>query len=59
MCSAFNNWIKNIYDFLTFYGLGRNPLFDIEDKYTDPVFLISQEQRKPLYHNDYEGMNRV
>ena len=60
MCSTFNNWITNIYNFLTFYGFGRNPLFDIEDKYTDPpVYLMSKEEQNRTYFHDYEGMNRV
>jgi len=43
-CCWYNNWFSNIYNFLTFYGFGRSPLFDIEDKYTDPAPLLSKSE---------------
>ena len=29
--------LRYVYQWLSFTGFGRNPLLDIEDKYTDPV----------------------
>ena len=36
MFSIFYEWMAYIYGFLAFFGFGKSPLFEIDDKYTDP-----------------------
>jgi hypothetical protein len=37
MFSLLSPSLRYVYQWLSFTGFGRNPLLDIEDKYTDPV----------------------
>jgi len=37
MFSLLKPSLRYVYQWLSFTGFGRNPLLDIEDKYTDPT----------------------
>ena len=37
MFSLLRPSLRYVYQWLSFTGFGRNPLFDIEDKYTEPT----------------------
>ncbi len=37
MFSLLTPSLRYVYQWLSFTGFGRNPLLDIEDKYTDPT----------------------
>ena len=39
MFSLLSPSLRYVYQWLSFTGFGRNPLFDIEDKYTDPTVV--------------------